>query len=101
MKRTRKNKKRVKTTNFCKTDFSLLEWFTGIRNTRPDVAVSGLMRQEKANALGRLLGEVTDKFTIDASCIHRWKLRHGVSTKKMGVYASVSDLKVDEWQKRC
>lgn len=93
------NIKRFKTSRFPATEKALLEWFAGIRNARPDLAISGEMLRVKATELARSLNELSDQDEIDLNFINRWKANHEVCAKKLcGESSTVSQGLVDTWK---
>jgi len=91
--------KRIKHSQYELTNKALFEWLTGIRNSRPDISVTGDMLKITANEFAKELNEICHDKEIDINWINRWKLKYEVSSKKLcGESASISHEVVDTWK---
>ena len=87
--------KRIRTCTYEEVDTALLRWFTQLRATEPDFAISGEMLHTKGNTFMEMFGHETK---VSMAWINRWKAHHLISSKKLvGEASSVNPSDLNEW----
>ena len=87
--------KRLRKPSLETVDAALLQWFSHLRSSEPDFPISGEMILQKAVELASLDG--CEK-PVTPSWVHRWKVRHGIVSKRLiGEASSVHVPTVDNW----